>query len=127
MRVVFGLPLSHLWRAQRRIRGHSNYTLALLGIEVAGNLVGPVALWRSRRRVRRLGQRYGGQRAPGWQPLDAEKPLADYTPAVEVPDTEAVRAAIVVPEVPEEVPAVAPLLRQFAEQSIDPWALVLPE
>jgi hypothetical protein len=77
--------------------------------------------------LRRLGQHYGGQGAPGWLPLDAEKSLADYTPAVEVPDIEAVRAAIVVPEVPEEVPAVAPLLRQFGEQSIDPWALVLPE
>jgi hypothetical protein len=77
--------------------------------------------------LRRLGQRYGGAGAAGWQPLDAEKPLADYTPAVEVPDPEAVRAAVVLPEVPEEVPAAAGLLRQWLEQPLDPWALLLPE
>jgi hypothetical protein len=77
--------------------------------------------------LRRLGQRYGDQGASGWQPLDAEKPLADYTPAIEVPDPEAVRMAIVVSEVPEEVPAATGLLQQLVEQPLDPWALTLPE
>jgi GT2 family glycosyltransferase len=54
-RLALELPLAHLWRAQLRVRGHGDYTIALLAIEAAGNLAGPLALWRSRRRVRRLG------------------------------------------------------------------------
>ena len=38
--------------------------------------------------LERLVQRYGGSRGkvPGWQPLDWEKPLADYSPTTEMPD-----------------------------------------
>ena len=42
-------------------------------------------------------QRYGvqeGRAARMWQPLDSEKSLADYRPPAEVPDAEAVRAAL---------------------------------
>src|SRR5262249_52587942 len=46
----------------------------------------------------------GGQAARTWQPLDSEKPLADYIPPAEVPDPAAVREALVVPPLPEEVP-----------------------
>ena len=53
-----------------------------------------------------------------WQPLDSEKPLADYSPAAEMPDVESVRAGLVVPEVPEELPAVAGLLERLAQL---PW------
>jgi hypothetical protein len=76
-----------------------------------------------------LTKRYGlsgGQATRMWQPLDVEKPLADYAPPAEVPDAEALRAALVVPEVPEELPAVAQLLERLAQAPLDPWAIELP-
>lgn len=73
--------------------------------------------------LRRLTERHA---APGWQPLEAEKPLRDYVPDIPVHDPRAVRATIEAPAVPEEVPAAVGLLRQLAEQPIDPWALPIP-
>jgi hypothetical protein len=68
----------------------------------------------------------GGQATRGWQPLDSEKALADYSPAAEVPDRQAVREAIHVPALPDDLPAVPCLLRQLAEQPLDPWNISLP-
>jgi len=68
----------------------------------------------------------GGQVSRMWQPLDNEKALADYSPAAEKPDIQAVREAIVLAEVPEEAPAVGVLLARLVEKPIDPWALDLP-
>jgi len=76
-----------------------------------------------------LAKRYGlagGQTARMWQPLDVEKPLADYEPPAEMPDADALRASLVVPEVPEELPAVALLLDRLARAPLDPWAIELP-
>lgn len=75
-------------------------------------------------------QRYGGgDGVPGrlWQPLDSEKSLADYSPAAEVPDAQAVRSALAVPEVPQELPAPALLLERLAQQPLGPWDIELPE
>ena len=72
--------------------------------------------------VRRYG---GGEQGPAWEPMDEEKPLADYEPAAEVPDAAAVRAAIVLPEVPQELPGAARLLEQLARAPLDPWAVQL--
>jgi hypothetical protein len=69
----------------------------------------------------------GGQATRGWQPLDSEKALADYSPPAEVPDGHAVRQAITVCPVPEDIPAVSSLLRQLADQPLDPWAISLPQ
>jgi GT2 family glycosyltransferase len=55
VRLLLELPAAHLARTWDRIRGRSAYPLSLLALEVAGNLAGPWALWRSRRRVARLG------------------------------------------------------------------------
>ncbi len=55
-RIGYGLPRDHASRALRRLRGRSRYPLRLLWVEVRGNLAGPLALWRSLRRVRRLGR-----------------------------------------------------------------------
>ena len=63
---------------------------------------------------------------PGGVFRDREKALADYVPAAEFPDTDTIRAALVVPEVPEELPAVADLLKRLSLEPIDPWALPLP-
>jgi len=58
-----------------------------------------------------------------WQPLDNEKPLADYMPPAEVPNADEVRAALVAPETPEETPFATELLDVFARQELDPWAV----
>jgi len=75
--------------------------------------------------LRRLAGRYGGSEVP-CRPLDVEKPLADYTPAAEVPDPDELRRAITVPDVPQEMPAVRRLLEQAALEPIDPWDPRLP-
>jgi O-antigen biosynthesis protein len=48
------LPKVHLQRMWHRLRGWSDYPIPITLIEIAGNFAGPFALWRSRRRVRRL-------------------------------------------------------------------------
>lgn len=51
--LAFLLPVAHVRRALRRLSGRSDYPLSLILLEVAGNLAGPWALWKSRRRVGR--------------------------------------------------------------------------
>jgi hypothetical protein len=71
-------------------------------------------------------QRYGvqeGKVVRTWEALDNEKALADYRPPAEVPDLASVRAALIVPEVPQDVPAVPLLLERLAQQPLDPWAI----
>ncbi len=53
-------------------------------------------------------------------------PLADYTPAVDVPRPDEVRQSVSVPEMPTDLPAVAWLLEQIVNDPLDPWALPLP-
>lgn len=75
-------------------------------------------------------QRYGmegGQASRMWQAQDVEKALADYQPPAEVPDADAVRAALTVAEVPEEVPAVPLLLERLVQQPLDPWAIQIDD
>jgi hypothetical protein len=67
----------------------------------------------------------GPTAVPQWQPWDAEKPLADYTPPADVPSLDEVRQTVAVPDVPYELPAVAWLLEQFVKESLDPWNLPL--
>ena len=55
LRVVYELPAVYVRRAWQRIRRRSNYPLTFVLLEILGTLAGPFALWRSRRRVRRLG------------------------------------------------------------------------
>jgi hypothetical protein len=75
--------------------------------------------------ARSYGVQGNGPAAPLWQAQDSEKALADYRPPAEVPDAEAVRAALAVPQVPEDVPAVALLLERLAQLPLDPWAVEL--
>ena len=78
--------------------------------------------------LQRLAETYGltDSLRPGWKPYDSERPLADYTPDLTLPDPQAIGQTIAVPEVPLELPAVARLLQQFLPESLDPWALNLP-
>jgi hypothetical protein len=43
-----------------------------------------------------------------------------------VPAIETVRTAVVVPDLPEDIPAVTHLIRQLAQEVLDPWNLELP-
>jgi hypothetical protein len=75
-----------------------------------------------------LASRYGlegGQANRLWQPLDSEKPLADYVPQAELPSPVAIRECLVVAPVPEEVPAATALLERFAREALDPWGVQL--
>jgi len=56
IRLFFSLPKVYLRRGVQRVRRHSDYPLALIVLEILGNLAGPLALWRSRRRARKLGR-----------------------------------------------------------------------
>ena len=56
VRLGYSLPKAYAQRAWHRLRGYSDYPLSLILLEIRGNLAGPTALWRSRRRVRRLGK-----------------------------------------------------------------------
>jgi GT2 family glycosyltransferase len=56
VRLGWSLPKVYAGRAIDRIRGRSDYPLGLIAQEILGNLAGPWALWRSRRRVRKLGR-----------------------------------------------------------------------
>lgn len=97
---------------ERRIRADS----ASLNIDTTDGLLAQFA------------QRFGvqaGQTVRTWEALDSEKTLADYRPPAEIPDANAIRAALVVPQVPEEVPAVPLLLERLAQQPLDPWAIEL--
>jgi GT2 family glycosyltransferase len=56
VRLGWSLPKAYIGRAIDRIRQRSDYPLGLIALEICGNLAGPFALWRSRRRVRKLGR-----------------------------------------------------------------------
>ena len=56
VRLGWSLPKTYVHRAIERLRGRSEYPLNLIALEIWGNLAGPFALWRSRRRVRKLGR-----------------------------------------------------------------------
>src|SRR5206468_390414 len=79
--------------------------------------------------VAALARRYGadgGSVSRQWQPLDSEKPLADYSPTADVPDLVAVRDGITMPVLPDEVAGGLALLDQLTSVKLDPWALELP-
>ncbi len=79
--------------------------------------------------VAKLAERYGareGRTVRTWQPLDREKALADYRLPAEVPDPDDIRAALTVPDIPEDFPAVSLLLERLVQQPLDPWAIEFP-
>jgi hypothetical protein len=56
-----------LWRC---LRGRSQTSIRTIMLEIQGHALGPIALWKSRRRVRRL----RGKASKAYE--DAKKPLA---------------------------------------------------
>ena len=77
VRLLYSLPRTFAKRAWVHLRGWSEYPLSLILVEIAGTLAGPWALWRSRRRVRRIGP---GARRSGEHAVSLESP-ASQTPA----------------------------------------------
>ena len=55
VRLLYSLPKVYAKRTWARLRGWSDYPFSLVLVEIAGTLAGPYALWRARRRVRKLG------------------------------------------------------------------------
>ncbi len=53
--LLLAMPKYHLRRILRRLSGRGEYPLGLIFLEILGNLIGPLALWKSRRRVKREG------------------------------------------------------------------------
>ncbi|MGF1522700.1 MAG: glycosyltransferase family 2 protein [Leptolyngbyaceae cyanobacterium] len=54
--VLLGLPYAHFYRIRQRLLGQSDYPIALICLEILGNLAGPWSLWQSRLRVKRQGR-----------------------------------------------------------------------
>jgi hypothetical protein len=73
-----------------------------------------------------LAEQYAaGTEGISWQALDEEKPLEDFVPSADIPDLAEVQGSIAVPELPQNIPAVLPLLRTFVQEPLDPWSLTL--
>jgi hypothetical protein len=75
--------------------------------------------------LRHVVQQYGGEAgdAVRCQPLEVTKDLSGYSPHASIPDLEAVQHAIVIPDVPEEVPAARGILVRLLQEPFDPWNL----
>ena len=58
---------------------------------------------------------------PTWAPREGALPDLPEPPPNLIPDPEAVRAALAVPEIPTELPAVARLLDEVRTAPLDPW------
>ena len=54
--LAIDLPLWHLRRIKQWVGGRHSYPLSLIMVEMMGHIVGPFALWKSRRRVKREGR-----------------------------------------------------------------------
>lgn len=67
--LLLHLPWWNLVRIKRRLRGRNHYPIRLILLETWGYLVGPFALWRSRRRVQREGR--------SEFPVGADLPVSD--------------------------------------------------
>jgi O-antigen biosynthesis protein len=69
-RLLVEMPGLYWWRIRERLARRTPYPLSLVAVEMAGYLLGPLALWQSRRRVRRLGRsaRYVARRTPATEP-----------------------------------------------------------
>src|SRR5205823_680280 len=75
LQLALWLPRGHFWRLRQWLRGDREYPLSLALLEIAGNLVGPWALWQSRRRVAREGRSGPYRAVRNHAPVGAEMGL----------------------------------------------------
>jgi O-antigen biosynthesis protein len=81
VRLGIRLPQTYVHRVKDRLRGRADYPVSLILLEVAGSLVGPWALWRSRRGVKRKG------RSAPYVPVAQRSDPGYRTPAAEMPQS----------------------------------------
>jgi GT2 family glycosyltransferase len=70
VRILFEIPMHQARQIWRCLRGRSQTSIRTIMLEIQGHALGPIALWKSRRRVRRL----RGKASKAYE--DAKKPLA---------------------------------------------------
>lgn len=56
IQILYRLPQAHFYRIKRRLMGKSIYPISMIFLEIAGNLAGPWALYRSWKRVKKQGK-----------------------------------------------------------------------
>ena len=59
---------------------------------------------------------------PGWTPVEPPLPELPKMLPEQLPDMEAVRADIAIPEIPLDLPAISRMLEEVANAPIDPWS-----
>jgi len=74
-RLLYELPKTYLWRIKERLMRRSDYPLSFVWLEMLGSLLGPLALWQSRQRVRREG------RSAAYVPVEARASQSQPQPA----------------------------------------------
>ncbi len=57
-RIIIELPFAHFSRIYERLRLKSSYPIKFIMIEILGNLAGPFSLYKSKSRVKKLGNSY---------------------------------------------------------------------
>ena len=77
--------------------------------------------------LRKLRERYQGKQQVEirCKPIDTEKWLANYVPPTSAPPVDEIRALVVLPEIPREVPVVRVMLENFVKEPLDPWQVQL--
>jgi GT2 family glycosyltransferase len=70
VRILAEIPMHQAQQLWRCLRGRSQTSIRTIMLEIQGHALGPIALWKSRRRVRRL----RGKASKAYE--DAKKPLA---------------------------------------------------
>ncbi len=79
--------------------------------------------------LQRLKDRFQGQtkEVVGSQPMDVEKSVRDYVPAIPVPDTAEIRQSLTLPDPPHDFQAIRRILEMEAQEAVDPWAFRFEE
>lgn len=78
--------------------------------------------------LRQLLEKHGPleEEVPAWTPMEAPLPDVPELPPDTVPDPDALRAALEIPEIPLEFPAMQRMIEQVIAAPIDPWEERLP-
>lgn len=64
--------------------------------------------------------------APTWIPVEPPLPDLPPLPAEALPDLDAIRATVALPDIPLAFPTVDRILSKLASEPLDPWSIELP-